>query len=91
MSPSVAGSFKANLVGKKVVVKVSLFSRAFSGIIGATDETGFSFISDDLISALRELTGSAMANMDAPGVYLPFSILEWMVFSEAKAKAAGAS
>jgi hypothetical protein len=90
MSLSVQGSFKASLVGKRVVVKVSLFSRAFSGVIGATDETGFSFLSDDLVSALRELTGTAMNDMTSPSVYLPFSILEWMVFSDAKRAAAGA-
>jgi len=78
------------LVGKRVLVKSSLFSRAFSGTITATDEIGFCFISDDLISALREITGSALASLDAPNVYLPFSTLEWLVFSEANTAAASA-
>ncbi|HXZ41217.1 MAG TPA: hypothetical protein VEG68_10805 [Terriglobales bacterium] len=83
-------SFKAKLVGKRVIVKVSLFSRAFSGTIAATDETGFCFVSDDMVAALRESTGSLMSGMDAPSVYLPFSTLEWLVFSDAKAAAASA-
>ena len=83
-------SFKAKLVGKRVIVKVSLFSRAFSGTIAATDETGFCFVSDEMVAALRESTGSLMSGMDAPSVYLPFSTLEWLVFSDAKAAAASA-
>jgi len=83
-------SFKVRLVGKRVIVKVSLFTRAFPGTVAATDETGFCFLSDDMVTALREITGSAMASMDAPNVYLPFSCLEWLVFSEPKASAASA-
>jgi hypothetical protein len=83
-------SFKRKLVGKRVLVKVSLFTRAFPGTVAATDETGFCFESDDLVTALREITGSAMAKIDAPNVYLPFSSLEWLVFSEPKAAAASA-
>jgi hypothetical protein len=90
MLPSAALPFKAKLVGKTVIVKTALFSRAFRGIISATDETGFCFHSDDMVGALRELTGSAMNNMEAPSVYLTFSGLEWLVFSDAKAAAAGA-
>jgi len=73
-----------------VIIKISLFSRAFSGTIAASDETGFCFVSDDMVGALRESTGSLMSNMDAPSVYLPFSRLEWLVYSEAKAAAASA-
>jgi len=83
-------SFKVKIVGKRVIVKVTLFTRAFSGTVASADETGFCFQSDDMVMALRELTGGAMANMDAPSVYLPFSILEWLVFSEPKASAASA-
>ena len=83
-------SFKVKRVGKRVIVKVSLFTRAFPGTVAATDETGFCFMSDDMVTALREITGSAMASMDAPNVYLPFSCLEWLVFSEPKASAASA-
>ncbi|MGD1082820.1 MAG: hypothetical protein ABR881_31275 [Candidatus Sulfotelmatobacter sp.] len=81
-------SFKVKLVGKRVVVKVSLFSRAFPGTVVAADETGFCFLSDDMVTALREITGSVMAKMDAPNVYLTFSTLEWLVFSEPKTSAA---
>jgi hypothetical protein len=81
-------SFKASLVGTRVVVKVSLFSRAFPGTIAATDETGFCFQSDEMVQALRESTGSVMANVDAPSLYLPFASLEWLVFSAPKASAA---
>ena len=88
MSQPGTPSFKAKLVGKRVIVKVSLFSRAFSGTIAATDETGFCLLSDEMVAALRELTGSLMSSMDAPSVYLPFSTLEWLVFSDAKAAAA---
>jgi hypothetical protein len=80
----------AKLVGKRVLLKSSLFSRAFSGTITAADEIGFCFKSDDLISALREITGSALASLEAPNIYLPFSNLEWLVFSESKAAAASA-
>ena len=90
MSLPGAPSFKVKLVGKRVIVKVSLFSRAFSGTVAATDETGFCFQSDDMVTALREITGTAMASMDAPCVYLPFSTMEWLVFSEPKASAASA-
>ena len=83
-------TFKAKLVGKPVLVKVSLFSRAFPGTVAATDETGFCFVSDEMVTALREITGKAMAGLDAPNVYLPFSSLEWLVFSEPKASAASA-
>jgi hypothetical protein len=85
-----SSSFKAKLVNKHVIVKVSLFSRAFPGTVVATDETGFCFQSDDLVTALREITGSVMAKMDAPQVYLTFASLEWLVFSEQKASAASA-
>ena len=85
-----SSSFKAKLVNKHVIVKVSLFSRAFPGVVVATDETGFCFQSDDLVTALREITGSVMAKMDAPQVYLTFAALEWLVFSEPKASAASA-
>jgi len=90
MSLADSPSFKTKIVGKCVVVKVSLFSRAFSGTVAATDETGFCFQSDDMVTALREITGSAMTKMDAPNVYLPFSTLEWLVFSEPKTSAASA-
>jgi hypothetical protein len=85
-----SSSFKAKLVGKRVIVKVSLFSRAFPGAIADTDETGFCFQSDEMVQALRESTGSIMANIDAPSLYLPFSSLEWLVFSAPKAAAASA-
>jgi len=90
MSKPDPSSYKAKLVGRIVVVKVSLFSRAFRGAITATDDTGFCFVSDEMIAALRETTGSAMAGMDAPSVYLPFSTLEWLISSEPKAAAASA-
>ena len=73
-----------------MIVKVSLFSRAFRGTILATDEIGFCFNSEDMIAAMREITGSAMAEMEAPNVYLPFSTLEWLITSEPKASAATA-
>jgi len=41
-------------------------------------------------AALREVTGGAMADMDAPSVYLPFSKLEWLICSQPKAAAASA-
>jgi hypothetical protein len=90
MSLPAAPSFKAKLVSKHVIVKVSLFSRAFPGTIVAADETGFCFQSDEMVSALREITGSVMAKMDAPNVYLTFSTLEWLAFSEPKTSAASA-
>ena len=90
MSQPSRPTFKENLVNKTVIVKVSLFTRAFSGTITAIDETGFCLASSEMVGALRELTGNAMANMDAPGVYLPFSKLEWLVCSQPKAAAASA-
>lgn len=90
MSLPTSASFKAKLVGKRVVVKVSLFSRAFPATVAAADETGFCLLSDEMVTALREITGSVMASMDAPHVYLPCSSLEWLIFSEAKASAASA-
>jgi hypothetical protein len=90
MPQSGSTSYRAKLAGRTVIVKVSLFSRAFRGTITATDETGFCFISGDMIAALREITGGAMAEMEAPSVYLPFSTLEWLITSEPKAAAATA-
>ena len=90
MPESGPSSFKAKLVGRTVIVKVSLFSRAFSGTVTAADETGFCLVSDAMVAALREMTGGAMANLDAPSVYLPFSILEYLITSEPKAAAASA-
>lgn len=90
MSPAASPSFKANLAGKRVIVKVSLFSRAFPATVADADETGFCLLSDEMVTALREITGSIMANMDAPHVYLPYSSVEWLVFSQAKASAASA-
>lgn len=90
MSQSNAPSFKEKLINKTVIVKVSLFTRAFSGTIVAADETGFCLLSNDMTAALREVTGGAMADMDAPTVYLPFSKLEWLISSQAKAAAASA-
>ena len=81
-------NFKAQLTGKRVIVKSSLFSRAFAGTILATDDTGFCLLSDEMVNALREVTGSLMTGMDSPTVYLPFSKLEWLVSSESKAAAA---
>jgi hypothetical protein len=88
LPPSNPSTFKATLAGKSVIVKISLFSRAFSGTVIATDETGFCFSSEAMIAALRETTGSAMAHMDAPSVYLTFASLEWLVFNQPKAAAA---
>jgi hypothetical protein len=90
MSQSGIPSFKEKLVNRTVIVKVSLFTRAFSGRIIAADETGFCLVSNEMNAALREVTGSAMADMDAPSVYLPFSKLEWLVCSQPKAAAASA-
>jgi len=90
MSQSSVPSFKQTLVNKTVIVKVSLFTRAFSGTITAADDTGFCLVSSEMNAALRELTGGAMANMDAPGVYLPFSKLEWLISSQPKAAGASA-
>ena len=90
MSQSGTASFKEKLVNRRVIVKVSLFTRAFSGTIIAADDTGFCLISNEMNAALRELTGSAMADLDAPGVYLPFSKLEWLICSQSKAAAASA-
>lgn len=90
MSQPGVPSFKEKLVNKTVIVKVSLFTRAFSGTITAADDTGFCLVSNELNAALRELTGVAMGNIDAPGVYLPFSKLEWLISSQPKAAAASA-
>jgi hypothetical protein len=90
LPPFNPSAFKTTLTGKSVIVKISLFSRAFSGTIIAVDETGFCFDSEAMIAALRETTGSAMANLDAPSVYLTFASLEWLVSSEPKAAAASA-
>ncbi len=90
MSQPGVPSFKEKLVNKTVIVKVSLFTRAFSGTITAADDTGFCFVSPDMTAALKEVTGGAMANMDAPSVYLPFSKLEWLISSQPKAAAASA-
>ena len=90
MSQSGVPSFKDKLVNRKVIVKVSLFTRAFSGTIIAADDTGFCIASEDMAAALREVTGGAMANMDAPSIYLPFSKLEWLISSQPKAAAANA-
>jgi hypothetical protein len=88
MSLPGSSSFGAKLAGKRVIVKVSLFSRAFSGTIAATDEIGFCLLSDEMVAALRETTGTLMTGMDAPSIYIPFSKLEWLVSSEPKAAAA---
>lgn len=88
--PSETSSFKTRLAGKTVIVKTALFSRAFRGTVSASDDTGFCFMSDDMVAALREMTGSAMADMHNPSVYLVFANLEWLVFPEAKAAAAHA-
>ena len=90
MSQSGVPSFKEKLVSRTVIVKVSLFTRAFSGTITAADDIGFCLVSDEMIAALRDITGGAMAKMDAPSVYLPYSKLEWLVLSQPKAAAASA-
>lgn len=90
MPPYNPSTFKTTLTGKSVIVKISLFSRAFSGTIVAVDETGFCLSSEAMIAALRETTGNAMAAMDAPSVYLTFASLEWLVSSQPKAGAASA-
>jgi hypothetical protein len=81
-------SFKEKLVNRKVIVKIALFTRAFSGTIIAADETGFCLVSNEMNAALREVTGGAMADMDAPSVYMPFSKLEWLISSQPKTSAA---
>jgi len=90
MSQSGVPSFKEKLLNRTVIVKVSLFTRAFSGTIIAADDTGFCLVSNEMNAALREVTGHAMADMDAPSVYLPFSKLEWLISSQPKAAAASA-
>ena len=90
MSQSGIPSFKEKILNRTVIVKVSLFTRAFSGTIVAADDTGFCLVSDEMNAALREVTGGAMADMDAPSVYLPFSKLEWLISSQPKAVAASA-
>ena len=69
---------------------MSLFTRAFSGTITAADDTGFCLVSNEMNAPLREVTGGAMADMDAPSVYLPFSRLEWLISSQPKTAAASA-
>ena len=88
--PSNPSAFNTTLAGKSVIVKIALFSRAFSGTIIAVDETGFCLDSEAMVAALRETTGTAMAAMDAPTVYLAFASLEWLVSSQPKAAAASA-
>ncbi|HEX8815129.1 MAG TPA: hypothetical protein VF753_06485 [Terriglobales bacterium] len=83
-------NFKTTLPGKTVLVKISLFSRAFSGTVVAVDETGFCLDSEAMVAALRESTGTLMAAIEAPTVYLTFASLEWMVSSLPKAAAAKA-
>lgn len=56
----------------------------------AAPDTGFCLFSDERNAALREVTGGAMANMDAPSVYLPFSKREWLISSQPKAASASA-
>jgi len=90
MSQSGIPSFKEKMLNTTVIVKVSLFTRAFSGTIIASDDTGFCLVSNEMNAALREVTGGAMADMDAPSVYLPFSKLEWLISSQPKAAAASA-
>jgi hypothetical protein len=90
MSQSGIAPFKEKLVNSTVIVKVSLFTRAFSGTIIAADDTGFCLVSNEMNAALRELTGAAMNDLDAPGVYLPFSKLEWLICSQPKAAAVSA-
>jgi len=90
MSQPAVPSFKEKLVNRTVIVKISLFTRAFSGTITAADDTGFCLVSNEMNAALREVTGGAMAEMDAPSVYLPFSKLEWMITSQPQAAAASA-
>ena len=90
MLRSAVSSFKEKLVNKTVIVKLSLFTRAFSGTITAADDTGFCLVRNELNAALREVTGGAMANIDTPAVYLPFSKLEWLIVSQPKAAAASA-
>jgi len=90
MSQSGVPSFKEKLLNRTVIVKVSLFTRAFSGTVVAADDTGFCLVSNEMNAALREVTGVAMVNMDAPSVYLPFSKLEWLISSQPKAAAASA-
>ena len=91
MSQPGIASFKDKLVNRTVIVKVSLFTRAFSGTIIAADDTGFCLVSNEMNAALREVTGGAMVDMDSPSVYLPFSKLEWMITSQPKAAAASAA
>lgn len=83
-------SFKEKLVNKTVIVKLSLFTRAFPGTVTAADDTGFCLVSKEMNAALREITGGAMANIDAPAVYLPYSKLEWLICSQPKAASASA-
>jgi hypothetical protein len=90
MSQPGVSSFKEQLVHKTVIVKLSLFTRAFSGTVTAADETGFCLLSAEMNAALREVTGGAMAHVDAPAVYLPYSKLEWLICSQPKASAASA-
>jgi small nuclear ribonucleoprotein (snRNP)-like protein len=90
MAQSNVTSFKEKLVNRKVIVKLSLFTRPFSGTITAVDDTGFCLVSNEMNVALGEVTGRAMAEMDAPSVYLPFSQLEWLISSQPKAAAASA-
>jgi hypothetical protein len=90
MSPAGIPSFNEKLVNTTVIIKVSLFTRAFSGTIIAADDTGFCMVSSEMSAALREATGGAMANMESHSVYLPFSKLEWLISSQLKAAAASA-
>lgn len=62
-------SIKEKLVNKPVIVKVSLFTRAFSGTITAARMTlAFCLVSSEMNAARREVTGTAMADMIAPSV-----------------------
>ena len=75
-------SFKKSLVGKPAIVKMHQFSRGISGTVVGVNETGFCFVSKDMVAALREINGVAMASIQSPSVYVPFANLEWLVSSE---------
>jgi hypothetical protein len=71
-----SSSFKEKLVNQRVIVKASLFTRAFSGTARPRMTPVSAWFSDEMTAALREVTGGAKANMDAPSIYLRSSVLE---------------
>lgn len=81
MSNAVPSRFKS-LERKPVVVKLPGWPRALPATVVAIDDTGFWFVGNEIMTALKEANGASVSRITPANLYVPFSQIEWLLAAE---------